>query len=116
MTPPPEPKKLFERIFEVVRAIPPGKVSTYGRIAQIMECSARTVGFAMAAVPDGSGVPWHRVINHKGMVSRRADGYSDGLQQALLASEGVRFDDQGRVDLDRDGWGLTNLSDTAGDR
>lgn len=115
MTSSSEPTTLFERIFEVVRSIPTGKVSTYGRIARFLGCSARTVGFAMAAVPDESDIPWHRVINYKGMISRRADGFSDGLQRAMLEAEGLRFDEKGRVNLDRHGWRFTNLPYTIDD-
>ena len=106
---------LFERIYDVVRSIPPGRVSTYGRIAAHVGCSAQMVGFAMAAVPGDSDIPWHRVINYKGMISQRSDGYSDGMQRALLVSEGVRFDTAGRVDLDREGWSFTRLPYKADD-
>jgi len=98
------PQPLFRRIFDAVRSLPEGNVSTYGRIAQHIGCSAQMVGFAMAAVPDDSDVPWHRVINYQGTISPRTDGYSDGLQRALLEAEGIRFDEKGRVDLNRYGW------------
>jgi methylated-DNA-protein-cysteine methyltransferase-like protein len=63
------------------------------------------VGWAMAAVPAGSDVPWHRVINARGEVSPRADGSgAERGQRWLLEREGVRFDARGRVDLDRYGW------------
>jgi methylated-DNA-protein-cysteine methyltransferase-like protein len=115
MTSPSDKQPLFERIYNEVRTIPSGKVSTYGRIAQYIGCSAQMVGFAMAGVPDDSDVPWHRVINHKGMISRRSDGYSDGMQRALLVAEGIRFDKTGCVDLSRDGWSFTRHPYTAGD-
>ena len=111
----PDQQPLFGRIFDAVRTIPSGKVSTYGRIAQYIGCSAQMVGFAMAAVPDDSDVPWQRVINYQGRISRRSDGYSDGMQRALLVAEGIRFDETGRVDLERDGWFFTRLPYTAGD-
>ena len=116
MSSPPGQQPLFERIFDAVRVIPAGKVSTYGRIAKYIGCSAQMVGFAMAAVPYDSDVPWHRVINYKGMISQRSDGYSDGMQRALLVAEGIRFDEEtGRVDLKRDVWCFTCLPYTAGD-
>jgi methylated-DNA-protein-cysteine methyltransferase-like protein len=100
----PQAQPLFKRVFDAVRLLPEGKVSTYGRIAQHVGCSARMVGFAMAAVPEEGDVPWHRVINYRGMISPRADGYSEGLQRAMLEIEGIRFDEKGRVDLNRYGW------------
>jgi methylated-DNA-protein-cysteine methyltransferase-like protein len=106
---------LFERIYDAVRTIPPGKVSTYGRIAKHIGCSAQMVGFAMAAVPGDSDIPWHRVINYKGMISQRSDGYSDGMQRALLVAEGIRFDESGRVDLNLDACRFTRLPYTADD-
>jgi methylated-DNA-protein-cysteine methyltransferase-like protein len=65
---------------------------------------ARLVGYAMAALPDDTGVPWHRVVNAQGRVSPRATPGFDSLQRALLEREGVRFDAQGRIDLARHGW------------
>jgi methylated-DNA-protein-cysteine methyltransferase-like protein len=62
------------------------------------------VGYAMASLPSGSDVPWHRVINSRGAISlgREEGGYE--IQRALLESEGVVFDESGHVDLTRFGW------------
>jgi len=95
---------LFSRIQELVRQVPPGRVTSYGRIGRLAGCSARTVGFSMAALPHGSDVPWQRVINSQGRVSPRADGAGNLVQRLLLEAEGVRFDALGRVDLDEYGW------------
>jgi methylated-DNA-protein-cysteine methyltransferase-like protein len=100
-----EARSLYLRIYAVVRLIPPGTVATYGQIAEIVgRCTPRMVGYAMAAVPYGSDVPWHRVLNGRGTVSVRADGDTCAEQRALLESEGVRFDGRGRVDLGVVGW------------
>lgn len=91
---------LRDRIYAVVRRIPRGKVSTYGRVAARAGApgAARQVGYAMAALPSGSNVPWHRVLNARGAVSARADG--DIISQRLrLEAEGVRFNAGGRVPL-----------------
>jgi len=97
--------RLYERIYDVARGIPKGRVATYGQIAAIVgKCTPRQVGYAMAAVPFGSGVPWQRVINARGTVSERAGGDGREVQRALLEAEGVRFDDLGRVDLSVFGW------------
>ena len=94
------------RIYALVRKIPPGRVATYGQVAALagLPGHARQVGYAMAALPFGSDVPWHRVINAQGRVSPRGDDWSAGLQRSLLQREGVRFDHGGRVALRRYQW------------
>lgn len=97
--------RLYERIYKVVRHVPQGKVATYGQVANIVgECSARMVGYALAALKPGSDVPWQRVINSKGKISLRNDGVEDQLQRHLLESEGVKFDSSGKIDLEKFGW------------
>ena len=62
-------------------------------------------GYAMAALHEGSVIPWHRVINSKGMVSRRSSDIGSGIKQRiLLEGEGVSFDVRGAVLLDRYQW------------
>ena len=94
---------LYARIYEVVRLIPPGQVATYGQIAALVGCRPRQVGYAMAALPAGSDVPWARVLNSRGEVSLPGAGGDE--QRALLAAEGVVFDARGRTSLKRFGWG-----------
>jgi len=67
-------------------------------------CSARQVGYAMAALPEGSRVPWHRVINYKGEISRRKHGSGSDNQRQKLLAEVIYFDSKGRIDLQRYGW------------
>ena len=94
-----------ERIVAVVKRIPKGKVATYGQIARIVDrCTARMVGYAMAAVPEGSRVPWQRVINSQGMISARSHSDGDVRQRVLLEKEGVKFDVRGKVDLTLFQW------------
>jgi methylated-DNA-protein-cysteine methyltransferase-like protein len=90
----------------VVARIPRGRVATYGQVAALAKLPrhARLVGYALHALPDGSAVPWHRVVNAKGTVSPRAEPGRDGLQRALLEKESVRFDRAGRLDLARFRW------------
>ncbi|MBW2062057.1 MAG: methylated-DNA--[protein]-cysteine S-methyltransferase [Deltaproteobacteria bacterium] len=96
---------LYEQIYAAVRQIPSGRVATYGQIAKIVgRCGARTVGYAMASLPHGLDVPWHRVINAQGKVSGRAHGGGDVTQRQLLEQEGVQFDGQGRVNLKTYRW------------
>ncbi len=89
-----------ERIYAVAKRVPKGKVATYGQVARMSgRCTARMVGYAMAALPQGSHVPWQRVINARGMISARSHSDGDVRQRVLLEKEGVKFDARGRVDL-----------------
>ena len=94
------------RIYDVVQEIPRGKVATYGQVATLagMRGHARQVGYALAALPAGSKVPWHRVINAKGCISLRTSTGDDNRQRTLLERERVRFDDNGRISLARYQW------------
>jgi methylated-DNA-protein-cysteine methyltransferase-like protein len=96
----------YQRIYAVVRRIPRGRVATYGQVAELagLPGHARQVGYALHALPDGSAVPWHRVINARGEVSRRSVPGPELSQRMLLEREGVRFDLRGRVDLQACGW------------
>ncbi len=103
MAPPAAP--LYSQIYAIVRQIPPGKVASYGQIAGIVgTCTARMVGYAMAALPEGTDVPWQRVINAQGKISPHGFGYGSWLQEQLLREEGVEFDPQGRINFKVFGW------------
>ena len=95
-----------QTIFAVVRRIPRGRVATYGQIATLagLPRQPRLVGYAMHALPSATTVPWHRVINARGMVSIRSDGAASLSQRLLLEREGVQFDGRGRVSLERYQW------------
>jgi methylated-DNA-protein-cysteine methyltransferase-like protein len=97
---------LYARIYAVVRRIPAGSVASYGQVATLAGLAghARQVGYAMHALPEGSTVPWQRVINARGEVSPRSDGGSEHYQRHLLEEEGVVFDLRGRIDLKRFRW------------
>jgi methylated-DNA-protein-cysteine methyltransferase-like protein len=100
---------LYQNIYSIVKRIPAGSVSSYGRIAKMVDCTARQVGYAMAATPSGEGIPWHRVINSKGEISARKDGNPDQRQKKKLVDEGVVFDKHGRVNFDQYGWDGTSV-------
>ncbi len=103
---------LYDRIYAVVRQIPHSQVATYGQIAAIVgNCTARSVGFAMAAVPGGTDIPWHRVLNSQGKVSDRRGGDGSIRQRHRLEDEGVHFDPHGRVDFYSVGWDGTGEGD-----
>jgi methylated-DNA-protein-cysteine methyltransferase-like protein len=96
----------YQRIYAVVRRVPRGRVATYGQVAALagLPGRARQVGYALHALPQGTRLPWHRVINAKGEVSRRRRPGAELSQRMLLEREGVRFDPRGRVALARVGW------------
>lgn len=81
-----------EDVYEMVRRIPRGRVATYGQIARLVGSpgAARQVGYALAALPESTAVPWHRVINAQGKVSLRRGG-GPSTQRIRLENEGVRF-------------------------
>jgi methylated-DNA-protein-cysteine methyltransferase related protein len=95
---------LFARIYTVVRRVPRGRVASYGLIARLVgpACGARTVGYALAATPDGSNLPWQRIVNREGRIS--LPGAAGAVQRARLEAEGVTFDARGRIDMARFGW------------
>jgi methylated-DNA-protein-cysteine methyltransferase-like protein len=99
-------KGAYRDIYAVVRRIPRGRVATYGQVATLagIPGHARQVGYALNALPDGSRVPWHRVVNARGGISARAEPGYARLQQAMLETEGVEFAAAGHIDLTRFHW------------
>jgi len=96
---------VYDRIYAVVRQIPAGQVATYGQIAEIVgRCTARMVGYAMAALPFDTDVPWQRVINRQGKVSPRSSGTGSALQRQLLEAEGIQFNAHDQADFTEVGW------------
>src|SRR5215469_13435039 len=95
---------LMARVFALVRACPPGKVTTYGWLAKSVGYprGARMVGWFMNESPEG--VPAQRVINSKGELSGSWAFGSPDLMRQLLEAEGIVFSADGRVDLKRYGW------------
>lgn len=96
----------FDRIYQVVRRIPEGKVCTYGQVARLAGNPrwARVVGYALHVNPAFGRIPCHRVVNKEGATAPAfAFGGSD-VQRAMLESEGVTFLPDGRVDLTRHMW------------
>lgn len=93
-------RKLLERIWKAVAAIPRGQVASYGGIARRagLPRRARLVGHALKVAPAGLRLPWHRVLNAQGKISLPAGSKAHRLQRRLLEEEGVRFRN-GRVDL-----------------
>lgn len=95
-----------DRIYRVVRRIPKGRVATYGQVAELagIPRAPRQVGYALHALPEGSDVPWQRVVNAQGACSPRSSVDGDRFQRAILESEGLVFGPNGRLDLERCRW------------
>lgn len=93
-----------ERVYEIVRRIPAGRVMTYGQIAEILGegYTPRTIGFVMHAAEVND--PWQRVINAQGACSTGRVLLPLDRQQRMLEAEGVVFDARGRCDLARYRW------------
>ncbi len=96
---------VFERIYEVVKQIPKGKVATYGQIALLAGNPrwARVVGYALHVNPDPSSIPCYRVVNRNGEVSKAFAFGGENMQIKLLQEDGIIFKD-GKVDLEKYGW------------
>jgi methylated-DNA-protein-cysteine methyltransferase-like protein len=96
-----------EAICAVIRRIPKGWVATYGQVAAMagMPRRARLVGRVLQRLDPATKIPWHRVVNAKGEVSYSLSrNGGDILQRRLLEKEGIRFDDNNRLDLERCRW------------
>jgi methylated-DNA-protein-cysteine methyltransferase related protein len=106
---------LYDAIHELVKQIPRGQVATYGQIAEILGLygRARQVGYALFQVAPGSDVPWHRVVNAQGKISRSPTRQgNDDLQRILLEREGIVFDTQEKLNLSRYRWNSESIAKT----
>lgn len=94
-----------EKVYEIVRKIPVGRVMTYGQIADILGegYTARTVGYVMHAA-ETEKVPWQRVINSQGSCSTEKLTIPHNIQQKILEDEGIIFSDKGKCDLKKYRW------------
>ena len=98
-------KTFTQRVVEVIKSIPRGKVATYGQLAAMAgnPRGARQVVRVLVAKSVKEGLPWYRVINGKGTISLTGAGFDE--QKALLEAEGVAVDGRGAIDLERYEWG-----------
>ena len=96
----------FERVYEIARQIPEGKVTSYGAIAKALGTarSARMVGWAMNATHNRDDVPAHRVVNRIGMLSGKHHFDGTNLMQQLLENEGIEVIDNQIVDFEKHFW------------
>ncbi len=108
----PGQRTLYVRIYEIVARIPRGRVATYGQVARLAGAPghARQVGYALHARPEGSAIPWQRVINRKGQVSVRSRPGAADLQRAMLEAEGIPFDEGEAIALEKYQWQFNKAS------
>ena len=107
-----QPINFYEQVYEVVRRVPRGKVTSYGRVAKILgrPRAARAVGYALNALkdkkeqPDFEKVPWQRVVNSQGRISIVNREHGAQYQAELLRSEGVVVSPDLRINLDIHLW------------
>lgn len=96
----------FERVYEVVRKIPYGKVTSYGAIAKYLGAakSARMVGWAMNASHGNESIPAHRVVNRKGLLTGKHHFSGINLMQQLLENEGIIIKEAKIINLESVFW------------
>lgn len=96
----------FTRIYDIVRQIPRGSVTTYGQIALLIgnPRMSRVVGYALHVNPEPGIIPCHRVVNRFGGLSSAFAFGGDNQQRILLEGEGVAFLEDGRVDMKKHMW------------
>lgn len=96
----------FTRIYDIVRQIPRGFVTTYGQIALLIgnPRMSRVVGYALHVNPEPGVIPCHRVVNRFGGLSPAFAFGGDNQQRILLEGEGVTFLEDGRVDMKKHMW------------
>ncbi|KAF2520090.1 MGMT family protein [Flavobacterium salilacus subsp. salilacus] len=96
----------FERVYQVVRQVPYGRVTTYGAVAKFIGAgrSARMVGWAMNASHGIDDVPAHRVVNRVGLLTGKHHFEGTSLMQQLLESEGIKVKENKIIDFEKHLW------------
>lgn|SRR5690554_4494860 len=107
-----KPSLTFEDVFEVVRAIPYGRVSTYGAIAEVLglKSGARWVGYALNHAHSSPDVPAHRVVNRNGLLTGRHHFPPEKDMESLLRAENIAVADNKVIDFGRLFWDPKSLS------
>lgn len=96
----------FERVYEIARKIPEGKVTSYGAIAKALGAarSARMVGWAMNASHNTADIPAHRVVNRNGLLTGKHHFEGTNLMQQLLENEGIMVENNKIIDFEKHFW------------
>jgi methylated-DNA-protein-cysteine methyltransferase related protein len=101
------PDNFFERVYDVVRCIPPGRVTSYGAIARFIGSpqASRMVGWAMNSAHDAyENLPAHRVVNRNGLLTGKHHFRHESLMQELLESEGIVIENDHVVSFEKHFW------------
>lgn len=108
----PDNTSFFERVYEIARQIPEGKVTSYGAIAKCLGSaqSARMVGWALNASNNYEDIPAHRVVNRKGLLTGKHHFDGTNLMQQLLENEGIKIVDNQIIDFEKHFWEPSHLS------
>jgi methylated-DNA-protein-cysteine methyltransferase-like protein len=102
-----EPIGFDQRVWRMVAQIPPGRLATYGQIAELIGAwgCARQVGWALRRLPLPATIPWQRVVNGRGRIAMTPSREgSDWIQRQLLLAEGIPVQADGRLPLARYRW------------
>ncbi len=96
----------FEKIYEVVKRIPKGRVASYGTVAAMAGNPrwSRVVGYALHSNPQPKIIPCHRVVTKNGEVSKAFAFGGENMQRLLLSEEGIEFLPDGRIDMKKHEW------------
>ncbi|HAH12089.1 MAG TPA: methyltransferase [Pantoea agglomerans] len=99
-----QPDTFQQRIWQIVAAIPAGRVTTYGDVALLAGSprAARQVGGVLSRLPEGTTLPWHRVVNRHGTISLQGDRLL--RQPDALEADGIELSDDGQLDLEAYRW------------
>ncbi|HLW40011.1 MAG TPA: MGMT family protein [Brumimicrobium sp.] len=101
-------KDFFQRVFDLTRLIPEGKITTYGAIAKALGAakSSRMVGWALngSEKQEGSPIPAHRVVNRKGMLTGKVHFNPPEIMQKRLEEEGIKVVDDQVMDFEKHFW------------
>ena len=99
-------KDFFSRVYDIVKTIPSGKVTTYGLIAKKIgiASSARTVGWALNVCHNDSSIPAHRVVNRNGLLTGKHHFKGYDLMRQLLENEGISIKDDKVIDFEQKLW------------
>jgi methylated-DNA-protein-cysteine methyltransferase-like protein len=102
-------KDFFQQVFEVVKLIPKGRVTSYGAIARYLSSASasRMVGWAMNTSHTHENVPAHRVVNRNGLLTGKAHFSPPSLMEELLKAEGIEVREDKIVDFEKYYWDPT---------
>lgn len=101
-------RTFYDRVYEIVKRIPKGKVASYGQIARLLgnPRASRAVGYALHANPYPGVVPCHRVVNREGRLAPSFAFGGQDIQKEMLEAEGVAVDSEYSVDMNKYGWNI----------